>query len=118
MSRKKGTDFDFRGFSKRLKSLRYERKYSQKLVAQLTNVSRQSVNAWENGNATPTYDTLVKLCDIYNVSSDYLLDTQCTIPPKSTTRELCEYLDVNLMELMKIRQFIKEFKTIAREKEV
>lgn len=115
---RKSNKFNVNGFSKRLKFLRYERNYSQQLVAQLTNVSRQAVNAWENGKAIPTYDTLVKLCDIYSVSSDYLLDTQCAIPPKSTTRELCEYLDVNLMELMKIRQFIREFKTVAREKEV
>lgn len=115
---RKSTEFDVKGFSKRLKSLRHERNYSQKLVAQLTSVSRQAVNSWEKGKATPTYETLVKLCDIYNVSSDYLLDTQCATPPKSTTRELCEYLDVNIMELMKIRQFIREFKTVAREKEV
>ncbi|MBO5305579.1 MAG: helix-turn-helix domain-containing protein, partial [Clostridia bacterium] len=49
---------------------RSERGLSQEQLAELTEVSRQSVSKWEMGRALPQLDKLAKLCEIFGVSAD------------------------------------------------
>ena len=66
-------------FGKRLKELREE--YNEVAAEKLTGaklgealgVSKQSVSKWENGLSYPDFDTIIKLSEIFNVSTDYLL---------------------------------------------
>lgn len=57
----------------RLKSLRQERGWTQKRVAQRIGGTASIVSAYENGIRQPSYEALVKLARLYGVSSDYLL---------------------------------------------
>ena len=59
--------------SDKLKRLREEKKYSQSPLARILNVTRSSVNAWELGISVPSTQYIVKLAQLYKVSSDYLL---------------------------------------------
>lgn len=59
--------------SDKLKRLREEKKYSQSQLARILNVTRSSVNAWELGISVPSTQYIVKLAQLYKVSSDYLL---------------------------------------------
>lgn len=61
-------------FSKRLRELRIEQEYSQESLAKRLFVSAQAVGKWERGEATPNPDMVAKLSEIFDVSSDYLLD--------------------------------------------
>ena len=60
-------------FSRRLKELRSGAGLSQKALASKLFVSQQAVARWENSEATPNPETLVKLSEIFDVPADYLL---------------------------------------------
>ena len=47
---------------------------SQSDLADLLNVSRQSVSKWETGEAKPDIDKLMTLSRVFDVSTDWLLD--------------------------------------------
>lgn len=60
-------------FGDKLAKLRREQNYTQEQFADLLGVSRQSVSKWESDLAYPETDKLVKICEMFNCSSDYLL---------------------------------------------
>ncbi|MGY3779298.1 helix-turn-helix domain-containing protein [Isobaculum melis] len=57
----------------KLKELRNKKNLTQKELAQLLNVSQQTIGSWEVGRAEPNNETLILLSEIFNVSTDYLL---------------------------------------------
>jgi len=61
-------------FMKRLKELRKEREgLTQRKFAQILNVDKSTYDRYENRNAEPSYEVLVKIADYFNVTTDYLL---------------------------------------------
>ncbi len=52
--------------------LRQEKGISQEKLAELIGVSRQAVTKWENGNANPDTENLIRLAEIFGVSLDEL----------------------------------------------
>lgn len=59
--------------SKRIYEVRMSFGWTQVLLAQKLGVTKQTVSNWENDNIQPSIDMLVKLSNIFNVSTDYLL---------------------------------------------
>lgn len=59
-------------FSEKLQNLRKEKKYSQEELADLLDVTRQSVSKWESGQTYPEMDKLLSLCKIFNCTLDEL----------------------------------------------
>ena len=55
-----------------LKELREQRKLSQTRLAELIGVSPRVYNRWENGDATPHWDSILKIADLLGVSLDAL----------------------------------------------
>ncbi|MCI8806478.1 MAG: helix-turn-helix transcriptional regulator [Clostridiales bacterium] len=60
-------------FHERLKLLRNTNDIMQKDLAKILNVSDRAFRNYENGTSEPTYNNLITLCNIFNVSADYLL---------------------------------------------
>lgn len=60
-------------FSERIKELRIEKGMRQCDLANLVGISRASVADWETGRHEPPLDTIIALCKIFDVSTDYLL---------------------------------------------
>jgi len=60
-------------FGEFLAKLRKERGYLQKEVAAYLHMSVSAISNYEKGVHTPDLNTLVKLADFYDVSTDYLL---------------------------------------------
>ena len=58
---------------KKIKELRKERKLTQTELAIVLQTTQDSVSLWELGKSYPDLETLVKLCDFFNVSADYML---------------------------------------------
>lgn len=58
---------------KHLKELRTKHGYTQNEIAKMLGISRAAYTNIENGKREPDFDTLNKLSNIFNVSSDYLL---------------------------------------------
>ncbi len=59
-----------------IKNLRTIKGLSQVELAKLLCVTKQSVSNWENENIQPSIDMLIKLADVFSVSTDYLLDRE------------------------------------------
>lgn len=57
----------------KLKSLRTEKKLTQKQVADQIGLAISAVSSYESGSRYPSYDVLVRLAHIFHVSTDYLL---------------------------------------------
>lgn len=60
-------------FGEKLYELRTGRGMSQDALAELTGVSRQAVSKWERDEAMPDVDKIVRLSDVFSVTTDYLL---------------------------------------------
>ena len=56
-----------------LKQLRIEKDLTQREVAEQLGMCQQNYNKWESRNSSPTGETLEKLADYFDVSTDYLL---------------------------------------------
>ncbi len=60
-------------FPTTLRKLMEERGETQDALASVTSKTRQTVSQYVNGISEPSYITLVKIADYFNVSTDYLL---------------------------------------------
>lgn len=60
-------------FSVKLKELRKEFGYKQQDLAQILNVSQQTIAKWESGKAEPSISTLTKLSKVFNCLVDELI---------------------------------------------
>lgn len=52
---------------------RKKRGYTQEDVAKYLNIARGSYAKYETGTNTPTTENIIKLADLYSLSTDYLL---------------------------------------------
>lgn len=60
-------------FSDNLQFIRAQAGFTQEQLAEQLDVSRQSVSKWESGASFPEMDTLLRICDLYNMNLDTLL---------------------------------------------
>lgn len=58
----------------RIKLLRENKGLSQKALADKLGITRSSVNAWEQGISVPSTQYIVELANLFEVSTDYLLN--------------------------------------------
>ena len=65
-----------------LKKTRQSKSMAQKEIAAFLGVTQTAVSDWESGKRKPDYETLVKLANFFNTSTDYLLGlTDDPTPP-------------------------------------
>ncbi len=57
----------------RIRNIRMSKGLTQVELANLLNVTKQSVSNWENDNIQPSVDMLVKIAGVLSVSTDHLL---------------------------------------------
>lgn len=57
----------------RLRELRKQSELSQQDLADKIGVSKQALSQYERGVREPDFENLLALCDVFNVSADYLL---------------------------------------------
>ena len=60
-------------FSTRLRELRLNKGLRQEQVAKLIGVNKSAISTYENDTRQPSFDILVRLANLYRVSTDYLL---------------------------------------------
>ena len=58
----------------RIRELRNSRSLSQVELAKLLHVSKHTISNWENNNVPPSIDTLIRIANFFDVSTDYLLE--------------------------------------------
>ena len=59
--------------SQRIKEIRIDNKLNQSEFGKSLSVSQDTVSLWENGKSLPNTEFFISICQIYNVSADYLL---------------------------------------------
>ena len=106
-------------FTERLKSLRKEAGLTQKEIADHFKTSPQSYAQWEKGLRSPSKESLEKLAQFFNVSTDYLLGNSELKNPedqlsnvellfrktsKNMTPEQKETFQKELLEFMEFRR--------------
>ena len=74
----------------KITKLRIEKNISQEALAEMVNVSRQSVSKWEVDASLPQIDKAIQLCEIFNISADDLLKEDNAIP-QSILKEKNKY---------------------------
>ena len=60
----------------KLKALRTAKKMSQKELAERIGIAKSVISFYESGDRFPSYDVLIKIARIFNVTTDYLLDVE------------------------------------------
>ncbi|MCD8150168.1 MAG: helix-turn-helix domain-containing protein [Clostridiales bacterium] len=60
-------------FGSRLKQLRLKNNLKQQQLATLLDVNKRAISAYENDDRQPCFDILIRIAEIFHVSTDYLL---------------------------------------------
>ncbi len=68
-------------YRERIREVREDRDFTQAQIGKLLNKSQQGYNHIEAGRAELKIEDLIRLCEFYNLSSDYLIGL--TDKPKS-----------------------------------
>lgn len=76
-------------FDERIKELRLSLGLNQIQFGRKLFITKQCVSNWENGNIQPSIDMLIKICNVFHVSSDYLLGltNDCSLNVSGLTSE-------------------------------
>ncbi|ALA51596.1 helix-turn-helix domain-containing protein [Shouchella clausii] len=74
-------------FGSKLKQLREEQGFSQEQLAKELNVSRQAVWKWETDKGLPDIQNIVRLSELFDVSTDYLLKESELIAEPTPSRK-------------------------------
>ena len=95
-------------FADKLIRLRKKAGWSQEELAAQMNVSRQSVSKWESAQSIPDLDKIIRLSQLFGVSTDYLLkdeleDMEETAQPIQATEETA----IRKVTIEEANQFIK-----------
>lgn len=89
-------------FGNRLKTLRLKANMTQEQLAKKLGLTKSVISAYETDLRLPSYDVLIHIAKIYNVTSDYLLglEQKREIDLSGLTNEEIEAL-LNLIKAMK-----------------
>ena len=67
-------------FADKIIELRKKNGWSQEELAEKLDVSRQSVSKWESAQSMPDMNRIIKISEIFGVSTDYLLKDDMELP--------------------------------------
>lgn len=75
-------------FAEKLYYLRTENGYSQETLAEILNVSRQSISKWELGTSLPETEKIIAIGELFGVSLDSLLVDSVSLDTKENLDRL------------------------------
>jgi len=82
-------------FAERLKMEREKRGWKQDHLADLIGVTNGAISGYERNYREPDFETLTKLAEIFNVSTDYLLGKEPIIGALRQTESGLEQVDIS-----------------------
>ena len=65
--------YDYSKFPQRVKLFRIENNKTQQEVSDFLEISKRAYQKIESGNSYPSFETLIKVVEYYNVSLDYFV---------------------------------------------
>ena len=65
----------------KLQLLRKQNGYSQEELAERIGIARQTISKWENGQAIPEINGLIRLSELYGITVDRIVkdDAECNL---------------------------------------
>lgn len=84
-------------FAGQLKKYRSQKNISQEHLAQELFISRQSISKWENGEATPDLENLIKLAKVFDVTLDELVLNK---PVEVKVERIIEHKELDIKKIM------------------
>lgn len=104
----------FRG--DRLRDLRKNKDMTQANLGKLLNMSHSAINRYENSINLPDINTVSKLSEVFNVSTDYLLDKSDLRNVKNcSTHEEFHQLAIDIIEIYIKKGKIKKDERLTQE---
>jgi transcriptional regulator with XRE-family HTH domain len=107
-----------KSFGERLKKVRIDRGLRQEDIGAIVHVGKSTVSQWENNIHVPDIETIVKIANYLNVTSDYLLGLTNVRNPIETIaahHDGDEWTEEELAEIEKFKEFVR-MKRQQREK--
>ncbi|AWW28351.1 MULTISPECIES: helix-turn-helix domain-containing protein [unclassified Acetobacterium] len=106
----------------RLKTLRQQKNINQAELGKILDVGKTTISNYETGYSVPDLETVVKLADYFNVSTDYLLGRtdypeMCTEQIFQTTNLLAEN-EIEVLEILRKVNDRQQIKLIGRIEEI
>ena len=92
-----------------LQKLRTEKKMSQLQLGMAIGVDQVTVSGYECDKSYPSVEVLLKMCDLFHVSSDYLLD-------RTPIRPAADSLVVDNLSAQEL-ELLTFFRKLSREKQ-
>jgi len=95
----------------RIKRFRTDLHLSQEYVANYLGINRVSYTQVENGNRNLNAEEVVKLCDLFGVSTDYLLrGDEVYTPDIAFARSFEKLDDIDKAEILNLIRFKEQIK--------
>lgn len=106
----------------RLKTLRQQKNINQAELGKILDVGKTTISNYETGYSVPDLETVVKLADYFDVSTDYLLGRtnypkMCTEQIFQTTSLLAEN-EIEVLEILRKVNDRQQIKLIGRIEEI
>lgn len=97
----------------RISNLRKQANLSQNDLGKIIGVAQNTLSQWENGLREPDFDSVIKISEYFNVSTDYLLGKEEDMPDElivlnRIVRKLSKSNRKKLVEIAKM-MFAEEF---------
>lgn len=92
-------------FGNRLRTLRTNKGWTQEELASQLRLTKSVVSAYETSLRYPSYDILIRICSIFNVTSDYMLGIERqSVLDVSFLNEKNRFLVSQIIEALKENQ--------------
>ncbi|MFK4415894.1 transcriptional regulator [Bacillus cereus] len=96
-------------FGNIIRDLRKQKGITQKELAQSLQLSESTIGMYERNERQPDYNTLIRIADYFNVSTDFLLGRGSNVKEERNNKELDQWLnDIKLAPSQK-REELKRF---------
>ncbi|EJQ15537.1 MULTISPECIES: helix-turn-helix domain-containing protein [Bacillus] len=104
-------------FGNIIRDLRKQKGITQKELAQLLQLSESTIGMYERNERQPDYNTLIRIADYFNVSTDFLLGRDFNVKENRNSKELDQWLnDIKLAPSQK-REELKRFWNFIMQEE-
>jgi len=94
--------------SEKLRELRDKRNWSQQTLADMMRMDRSTVSRYETGRSIPTYQTVIRFAEIYQVDKEYLVEELDHLLPKTEVSGFIAKETGDDRDLMMINQFLQK----------
>ena len=97
-------------FGIRLKALRQSRSLLQDQLAEMLDVGKATVSGYERSTSHPSIEVLIRICKVFNVSSDYMLGLSDTMQS-----HLGNLTDEQCKDVLRIILYIEQLNSVSQK---